>query len=317
MILVRSPLRVTFGGGGTDIPTYYRRFGGYLVSAAIDKYVYIAVVNPFTPGLYLKHSVIESSMDIDGVTSPLIRETLRHVGVNRVAITTFADIPAGTGLGSSGAFTTALLKALCVYSHKPISTEDLASQACHIEWSTGSNCGKQDQYVSAYGGVTSFTFNPDDTVKVRPLKLTADTLDDLSDNLLLFYTGGIRESSSVQVTGDNPATVGSLDYVKDLGLQSMVALEACDLTTFSALLDEQWLAKVAYNPRATSPTINSLYALGKANGALGGKLVGAGGCGFLMFYTPQPTRLRDAMSSVGLVETRFNFDFEGTRVVTA
>lgn len=311
MILVRSPLRITLGGGGTDIPAYYRKYGGYTVSATINKYVYIGVVNPFTQGLYLKHSTIENVPQVEDVKHPLLRECLKVMGVDRVAVTTFADIPAGTGLGSSGAFTCALLKALAVYTRRSMSTHDLANLACDVElYKVGDLGGKQDQYTSAYGGVCGITFDPYDTVKVESLKLSPEVVRDLEDHLLLFYTGVTRESSTVQST---TGVDDNLHMVKLLGLRSAAALTKGNMDIFATGLNDQWAAK---EDRVPSPThIVDLRERGLYSGAIGCKLLGAGGGGFLMFYTREPSRLRSTMSSLGVVETRFTLDFEGTRVV--
>ena len=310
MILVRSPLRVTLGGGGTDIPSYYRKYGGFTLSATIDKYVYIGVVNPFTPGLYLKHSIVENVDGVDDVTHPLLRECLRAMGVDRVAVTTFADIPANTGLGSSGAFTCALLKALAVYTRRSMSTHDLATLACDVElYKVGDLGGKQDQFTSAYGGVNTITFDPYDSVKVKSLQLSPETVTDLESHLLLFYTGVTRESSTIQST---TGVDENLHHVKNLGHMSAAALTQGDMDTFALGLNDQWAAK---EERVPSPThIVDLRERGLYSGAIGCKLLGAGGGGFLMFYTREPDRLRSAMSPA--VETRVTFDFEGTRVVT-
>ena len=312
MILVRSPLRITLGGGGTDIPSYYRKHGGFTVSATISKYVYIGVVNPFTPGLYLKHSIIENVDGVDDVTHPLLRECLKTMGVDRVAVTTFADIPANTGLGSSGAFTCALLKALAVYTRRSMSTHDLATLACDVElYRVGDLGGKQDQFTSAYGGVNTLAFDPYDGVIVTPLRLSPEVMRDLEDHLMLFYTGVTRTSASVQ------STVGvddNLHQVKLLGGQSANALSVGAMDMFAEGLNRQWDLKESRVP--SPPSVVELRQRGLHGGALGCKVVGAGGGGFLMFYTPDPSRLRDALASTPLVETRFNFDFEGTRVVT-
>lgn len=322
MILVRSPLRVTFGGGGTDLPSYYRRFGGYLISAAINKYVYISVVNPFTPGVYLKTNVVEEAPDAASIGHPLIRECLKELKINRVALTSFADIPASSGLGSSGSFVTAILKALHVYARRPISTDDLARLACDIEIGrAGLVGGKQDQYIAAYGGINAFTFNTDDSVKVAPLALSNVTLRALEDNLLLFFTGFTHNSSEVQAS-QNAATndmdlamLTNLEHVKILGHHAKTLLEDGNMRAFAGLMHEQWLAKRQRNPQTSSSAIDRWYDRGIEAGALGGKLVGAGGGGFLMFYTEDPPRLRSALSD--LEEVRFGFDFEGTRVMVA
>src|SRR5258708_37049755 len=200
MIIVRSPLRITLGGGGTDLPSYYSDHGGFLIGAAIDKFVYVTVIKPFTPGIYLKYSKIEHVQTIDQVQHPIIRESLRQFDFSplQIEITTLADIPAGTGLGSSGSFTTALLRALHAHAKSIVHPRELAEQACRIEIEClREPVGKQDQYIAAFGGITCFTFLPDGTVEAEPLRVAAETLHNLEDNLLLFFTGFSRSASAV------------------------------------------------------------------------------------------------------------------------
>ena len=328
MIIARSPLRITLGGGGTDLPSYYREYGGFVISAAIDKYVYVTVTRPFEPGIYLKYSKIEEVRHVDEVQHPIIREALWEVGFDtpQVEITTLADIPAGTGLGSSGSFTTALLKALYAHRKRSILPDDLASLACDIEINRlGEPVGKQDQYIAAYGGISSFRFYAapaDDTeVEVRPLEISIDNLFDLEDNLLLFFTGFSRSAASVlkdqddRTRHDDQDMILNLQYTEKLGYQSQAALESGNGSRFGALLHEQWEHKKRRSPGMSNPEIDEWYDLGRANGAIGGKIVGAGGGGFLMFYAEDRKKLRQAMSSAGLEEMRFRFDFEGTKVL--
>ena len=326
MIITRSPLRITLGGGGTDLPSYYREHGGFLIAAAIDKYVYVTVMRPFTEGVYLKYSQLEHVERISDVHHPIIREALAMLEFRtpQVEITTLADIPAGTGLGSSGSFTTALLKALYAHRRRLLHPDELAELAANIEINRlGEPIGKQDQYIAAYGGVTCFTFNPDDTVEARPLKLGMDALFDLEDNLLLFFTGYSRSAGSIlqdQKTRTEHADKQMLDNlheVKELGLRSQRALEAGQTPLFGELMHEQWEHKKRRSGGMSSPQIDEWYELGRANGAIGGKLVGAGGGGFLLFYSEDHRRLRAAMTSAGLEEVRFRFDFEGTKVLFA
>ena len=201
MIIARSPLRITLGGGGTDLPSYYRDHGGFLVAAAIDKYVYVSVMRPFTTGIYLKYSHLEHVERAQDVVHPIIREAIQMLDFKtpQVEITTLADIPAGTGLGSSGSFTTALLKALYAHRKRLLHPAELAELACHLEIDRlAEPIGKQDQYIAAYGGLTCFTFNKDDSVVAKPLAVSMDTLFDLEDNLLLFFTGFSRNAKPSQ-----------------------------------------------------------------------------------------------------------------------
>ncbi len=324
MIITRSPLRITLGGGGTDLPSYYRHHGGFLIAAAIDKYVYVTVMRPFTEGIYLKYSKLEQVEKADEVQHPIIREAIRMLGFKtpQVEITTLADIPAGTGLGSSGSFSTALLKALYAHRRRLLHPSELAELACEIEINRlGEPIGKQDQYAAAYGGVTCFTFNPDGTVDARPLKASMDALFELEDNLLLFFTGFSRSAGSIladqkQRTEESDATMlENLHYVKELGVRSLSALEDGKPALFGDLMNEHWEHKKRRSNGMSNPQIDEWYDLGRKNGGIGGKLVGAGGGGFLLFYSEDHKRLRNAMTKAGLEEVRFRFDFEGTKVL--
>ncbi len=324
MIIARSPLRITLGGGGTDLPSYYAQREGFLIAAAIDKYVYVSVMRPFRPGIYLKYSALEHVEQVADVRHPIIREVLRlqDLRAPQIEITTLADRPAGTGLGSSGSFTTALLKALYVHQRNAIHSHELAELACHIEIDRlGEPIGKQDQFIAAHGGITALTFHRDDRVTVQPLRISPRTLYDLEDNLLLFFTGFDRPAGHVLRDQERRSRSGdadmlrNLDEVKLLGLASREALEQGNLARFGELLHEQWEHKRCRSPGTSNGQIDAWYSLALESGALGGKLVGAGGGGFLMFYAADRRRLRKAMAGAGLEEVRFRFDFEGTKVV--
>jgi D-glycero-alpha-D-manno-heptose-7-phosphate kinase len=324
MIIARSPLRITLGGGGTDLPSYYRDYEGFLVSAAIDKYVYVNVMRPFTEGIYLKYSQLEHVERIAEVKHPIIREALQMLGFKtpQVEITTLADIPSGTGLGSSGSFTTALLKALYTHRKRHLHQEELAELACYIEIDRlGEPIGKQDQYVAAMGGVTCFTFHKDDKVTAQPLGISMDTMFDLEDNLLLFFTGfsrsasGILKDQKVKTQQNDTEMLSNLHYVKDLGIRSRDALIDGDTQLFGELMHEHWEHKKRRSGGMSNPKIDDWYELAMRNGAVGGKLVGAGGGGFMMFMAHDRNKLRHAMAHAGLEEVRFKFDFEGTKVV--
>jgi len=324
MIIARSPLRVTLGGGGTDLPSYYEKFGGFLIAAAIDKYVYITLHDNFTPDLIVKYSRLERVTDAGKVEHPIIREAFAMLGMNGsgLELASMADIPAGTGLGSSGSFTTALLKTLHASQKNLVHPADLAAQACDIELNRLKEpIGKQDQYIAAYGGITCFKFSPDGKVEAWPLKISNETRDNLEDNLLLFFTGYSRSASAIlkeqdQKSKQSDATmIENLHFVKDLGLQSQRALEVGDLPEFARLMDVHWQRKKQRSGGMSNPKINEWYDMAMANGALGGKLIGAGGGGFLMFYVEDKSKLRRVMRQVGLKEVRFRFDFEGTKLL--
>jgi D-glycero-alpha-D-manno-heptose-7-phosphate kinase len=324
MIITRSPLRITLGGGGTDLPSYYRQFGGFLISAAIDKYVFVTVMRPFISGIFLKYSHLEKVERVDEIQHPIIREAIRMLDFKtpQLEITTLADIPSGTGLGSSGSFTTALLKALFAHRRRLLLPDELARLACEIELDILKEpIGKQDQYIAAYGGITCFEFNTDDTVIAAPLQISMDTLFDLEDNLLLFFTGFSRSASNILKDQDKRSRemdgdmLNNMHYVKDLGLRSKDALLAGRTSDFGALMHEHWEHKRKRSTGMSNPQIDEWYELGMKNGGLGGKLVGAGGGGFLMFYAEDRNRVRHAMSKAGLEEVRFRFDFEGTKTL--
>lgn len=323
MIITRSPLRISLGGGGTDLPSYYREHTGFLLAAAIDKYVYITIHEPFTNDVIVKYSRMEVVPDASQLQHPIVRESLKLLGISsRIEITSLSDIPAGTGLGSSGSFTTALLRGLHLLKRNFVPTAELAEQACHIEIDLlGEPIGKQDQYIAAFGGLTCFTFNPDDTVAVQPLLLPPETIHNLEDNLALFFTGYTRNASQILKDQDSRSRekdgemIRNLHFVKQLGCRSKAALEAGDLRGFAELMHAHWEHKKARSQGMSNARIDDLYDFARANGALGGKVIGAGGGGFLMFYTEEKSRLRAAMARAGLREVRFRFDFGGTHVV--
>jgi D-glycero-alpha-D-manno-heptose-7-phosphate kinase len=324
MIITRSPLRISLGGGGTDLPSYYREHSGFVIAAAIDKYVYITLHHTFVQELILKYSRMERVKSVNEVQHPLIREALRltEIETPSLEITSMADIPAGTGLGSSASFTTGLLKALHALKKNLVHPQELAEQACHIEIDILKEpVGKQDQYIAAYGGITCFRFLPNDQVEAWPLKIEADTLYSLEDNLLLFFTGYSRPASEILREQDvrsrqnDKEMMANLHVVKELGEKSKEALEAGDLAGFGELMNAHWEHKRQRSVNMSNERIDQCYQLARGNGALGGKLIGAGGGGFLMFYAEDKVRLRRAMRGAGLQEVRFRFDFEGTKVI--
>jgi D-glycero-alpha-D-manno-heptose-7-phosphate kinase len=326
VIITRSPLRISLGGGGTDLPSYYREHSGFVISAAINKYIYITLHETFKQEIILKYSKLETVRTPGEIQHPIIREALKMVGVEampHLEITSLSDIPSGTGLGSSGSFTTALLRALYMLKKSSISRQELAERACRIEIDVlGEPVGKQDQYIASFGGITCFRFLPDGAVEVEPLALSTDTLHTLEDNLALFFTGFTRSASAIlgdqdqRTRGHDANMIANLHFVKQLGAESRSALEQGDLGRFAELMHVHWEHKKRRSQGISNSLIDQYYELARRNGALGGKLIGAGGGGFLMFYTEDKTRLRRVLSGAGLREVRTQFDFQGTTVIS-
>lgn len=324
MIITRSPMRITLGGGGTDLPSYYRQHTGFLISAAIDKYVYITIHRTFKEDILLKYSKLERISDVDSIEHPIFRECFKMLAMDGkfTEISSLADIPSGTGLGSSGSFTTALLKALYTFNRQLVSARFLAEKACEVELDRLKEpIGKQDQYIAAFGGITVFEFLPDDQVVIAPLNISKETLYNLEDNLILLFTGYARSASAIlkeqddKSKSDDAEITQNLHFVKALGKQSKDALEAGNLRKFGELMNVHWEHKKKRSANMSNGRIDEWYSLAMKNGAIGGKLIGAGGGGFLLFYTEDKMKLRHALLHTGLEEVRFKFDFEGTKVM--
>jgi D-glycero-alpha-D-manno-heptose-7-phosphate kinase len=323
VLITRTPLRISLGGGGTDLPSYYTHHGGFVLAAAITKYVYIGINRTFTDDYFLKYSGLERVQRPDEIQHPIIRSALSlHPVGPSLEIVSLADIPAGTGLGSSGTFTVGLLRALHAFKREHITPGDLAEEAAHVEIDLlGEPAGKQDQYIAAFGGITSFEFSQNGEVRVAPLSLSTATLHDLEEHLLMFFTGYSRQAGSLLAdqrqrsqSGDK-AMLEALDYVKELGREIGVKLRRGDVPGFGRLMHEHWLRKRERSEGMSNEHVDRWYDLALENGALGGKLVGAGGGGFLLFYAAEPRALRGAMKKEGLPEVRFAFDFDGSTVV--
>jgi D-glycero-alpha-D-manno-heptose-7-phosphate kinase len=324
MILTRSPLRISLGGGGTDLPSYSNEFGGYLIAAAINKYVFVTVSRPFEQEILLKYSAIERVHQVRDVRHPIIREVLQTLNLRtpQIEISSIADLPSGTGLGSSGSFTTALIKALYTHYRLNIHPKELAELACEIEINKlGEPIGKQDQYISTYGGITEFTFKEDGSVVAESLPLSVQTVHDLEDNLVLYFTGISRSASGILMDQNSKSLqndqlmLENLHFTKELGRKSKEALITGQTLTFGALLNEHWEYKRSRSLGISNTFIDQAYDCALKSGAIGGKLVGAGGGGFLMFYANNKEKLHIAMTKLGLEEVRFKFDFEGTKVI--
>jgi D-glycero-alpha-D-manno-heptose-7-phosphate kinase len=319
VIFSRAPLRISLGGGGTDLPSYYREHGGFLVSGAIDKYVYMLTHTVFQRRYRMKYSELEEVDEVSQIRHPILREALaRHWRGNPLEIASVADVPAGTGMGSSGAYTVCLLKGLAQARQTSITAGALAEAACEIEIDVlGEPVGKQDQYVAAHGGICAYTFNPDDSVEVEPLELEPGVLRRLRDQLLLFYTGEARSASHVLADQDERSRAAdqqmldNLHATKDLGRRSCDLLRKGDLDAYAELMHEHWENKRRRSPGMTDEHIDRLYTLARRSGCLGGKLVGAGGGGFLLVYAKQPEDTRQAMAAAGAFELAFEFEFGG------
>ena len=325
MIITRTPMRISIGGGGTDLPSYYRKFGGFVISAAINKYVYISINRGFFDGYFLKYSDLEHAASYDEIRHPLIREALRLQQIERgIEIVSIADVPAGTGLGSSGSFLVGLLHALHAHKRHAVDAETLACEAIDIEMNRlGEPVGKQDQYIAAYGGLTCQEYRSDDSVVVTPLRLSEAQVHELRDSLMLFFIGYTRQASALlqdqhdkSLQGDSEMLEG-LHFVKELGYEIKASLEAGDIPRFGELMHRHWLSKRTRSSGISNNRIDELYDLARnRGGATGGKLVGAGGSGFLLFHTHDRRRLRSEMTESGVHEMDFGFDFDGSMVVT-
>ncbi len=325
MIITRTPFRLTLGGGGTDLPSFYERHGGLVLAVGIDKYMFVNVNTPLVDDKirvrYLKSELVNH---VDEVEHTLAREAMRRFGLTKgVEIVSVADIPAGTGLGSSSCYLVGLLNALRALMQKPVPAQELAEEACHIELEILMKpIGKQDQYMAAFGGLISLCIDPGGTVTVERLPLGAELVEELENNLLLFYTHETRDATAILSRQDQSArkrdgnVVGYLQEIKDIGIEIRDEVVKGNLRRFGELLDAHWQTKKRLSEGISNPQIDSWYELARRNGAIGGKISGAGGGGFLMLYCENDKRrLRDAMRKAGLRELNFRFEFEGSKVV--
>jgi D-glycero-alpha-D-manno-heptose-7-phosphate kinase len=316
-------LRISIGGGGTDLPSYYTKHGGFVISAAINKYVYITITNSFLPGYFLKYSETEHTQDVASIRHRLIREVLSTYDVSGpLEIVSVADVPAGTGLGSSGSFLVGLIHAVLAHKRMLTDAELLARAAVQIEMvNLQEPVGKQDQYIAAYGGLLCQEYNQDGSVNVYPLQMTDNAVYELRDSLMLFFVGSTRSASAIlhdqkkrSELGDK-SMIDGLHFTKQLGYEIRRILEAGDIGRFGGLMHEHWLQKRGRSAGMTNNHIDNLYELARIKGgATGGKLVGAGGSGFLLFHATDRTRLRKVMHEAGLMEMDFTFDFDGSVV---
>lgn len=324
MIITRTPLRISIGGGGTDLPSYYREHGGFVISAAIDKYIYISISKTFFPGYFVRYSDYEHAASIAEIKHNLVREALVfHDIPGNVEIVSVADVPAGTGLGSSGTFLVGLVHALHAFKRQPVAAETLACEAVEIEMERlREPVGKQDQYIAAYGGLLCQEYRPDDSVGLAPLRMEDDALLELRDSLMMFFVGKTRAASDLlqdqkkrSEQGD-PEMIQRLHEVKQLGLEIKSVLESGDIPRFGDLMHQHWLSKRCRSKGMSNSGVDELYELARGRGGVkGGKLVGAGGSGFLLLHTDDRRRTRLAMMEAGLHEMDFGFDFDGSMVM--
>jgi D-glycero-alpha-D-manno-heptose-7-phosphate kinase len=323
MLITRTPLRISLGGGGTDLPSFYRARAGFCISAAINKYMFISLNRTFTDDYLLKYSALERRPSVDEIEHSIVREVFRrHEMPKGLELVSTADIPSGTGLGSSGSFTVGLLRTVYAFKRMHITAGALAEEAAHIEIELlGAPVGKQDQYIAAYGGLTCFDFHTDDRVTVSPLDVSQQTLHDLEERLLLFFTGYSRSAGAVLADQDRRSQAGdeemleNLEQTKALGRRIRAALEEGRPRDFGVMMHEHWERKRARSAGMSNDDIDRWYDAGIRGGAAGGKLVGAGTGGFLMFYADDPAGVRAAMAEEGLTETRFQFDLDGSTVL--
>ena len=323
MLITRTPLRISIGGGGTDLPSYYERRGGFVISAAISKYMYIGLNETFADDYLIKYSELERRRSVAEIEHRIVRAVLeRHELEPGIELVSMADIPSGAGLGSSGTFTVGLLRAVYAMRREHVTAGALAEEAALIEIEVlGEPVGKQDQYIAAFGGLTCFEFSQDGRVGVSPLAIDQATLHDLEEHLLLFFTGFARSAGEALADQDTRSSAGdetmldNLDQTKRLGLEIKERLESGDAHAFGELMNEHWQRKRKRSHGISNEAIDGWYETGIEAGAVGGKLVGAGRGGYLLFYATEPRQVRAAMTEAGLEETRFSFDLDGSVVL--
>jgi len=324
MIISRAPVRISMGGGGTDLPSYYKKFGGFLMAAAINKYVYLMVNKRFYESIRLSYSKTEIIDTTDQIEHPIFKAALKHTAIgNHIELVSVSDVPAHCGLGTSSTFTVALLNGLYAYKKEYINLDNLAEDACRLEIDLLKQpIGKQDQYAAAFGGFRAYHFNKDGTVNVEPVNIKEDRLVELQSNIFLFHMKKERSASSIlQVQDkknkeDDKGTLERMHKIKEMGLATKKVFEDGDLDTFGQILHEHWMTKKGLSPLISDPSIDEAYDTARKNGALGGKIVGAGGGGFLLVYCPKDkSKLISAMEKLGLHPMWFSFESEGASII--
>jgi D-glycero-alpha-D-manno-heptose-7-phosphate kinase len=325
MIITRTPFRFTLGGGGTDLPAYYSKYGGFIFAAGINKYMFINLNRPIVDDLvrvkYTKTEIVEHR---DKLQHDIARAAMKITGIeNAIEIISMADVPAGTGLGSSSCYAVGLLNALHTLNRDYPALKDLAEEACKLEIEILKKpIGKQDQYMAAFGGLTILNISKEGLVEVKPANVSQDTIDDLNKNLLMFYTDTQRDANLILAEQSKGADSGKKDiienmhYIKETGYKILEAIESGNINDVGLLFDKHWEFKKKISARMSNPRFDEIYTIAKRNGALGGKITGAGGGGFFVFYVEQNhSKFRQTMKTLGLREMRYRFDFEGTKVL--
>ena len=327
MILSRAPTRITLGGGGTDLKSYYSKCGGFLIAGAVNKYCNILVNRRFSNDIRLSYSQMEIAEKVSDIKHRIFRAALEFIGIEKgVELHSTADVPASCGLGTSSTFTVALLNALHAYKKDFVTQKQLAEEACHIEIDILEEpIGKQDQYISAYGGLTCLTFEKNGDVLIEPLRISRESLDRLESNTILFYTGKQRSASVIladqdqKCQQDDAEMIQNLNQIKQIGLDTRKYLENGQVDMLGELLDRHWEIKKKRSQKMTEPFLDECYELARKNGAIGGKLVGAGGGGFFMFYCNNydhdKPKLIETMQKIGLSWEQFHFDFDGAKIL--
>jgi len=325
MIITRTPFRITLGGGGTDLPAYYTKHRGFIFAAGINKYMFININRPIVDDLVrVKYSKSETVTHRDKLQHDIAREAMRMMGIEKaLEIASMADVPAGTGLGSSSCYAVGLLNALHTMKREYIPLRKIADEACKLEINIlGKPIGKQDQYMAAFGGLTVLDIEKNGNVHVRSSKVDDSTIDDLNKNLFMFYTGTSRTADKIlreQSKGakdEKKNVVESMHYIKEIGYKILEAVESGNLTDVGLLFDKHWQYKKRISSKMSNPWFDEIYEFARQNGALGGKISGAGGGGFFLFYVEKNhTKFREAIKKMGMMEMRYRFNFEGTRVL--
>lgn len=326
MIITRTPLRICLGGGGTDVKEYYEKFGGYVVSAALNQYIYVVIHNSFDKSIRICYSKREIVNTADEVHHPVVRAAFKLFGIKDtgIEIISFADVPSDTGLGSSSSFTVGLVSALAAYKGIRMTKYEIAEKACHIERDILKEAGgKQDQYIAAFGGLSVLNIKEDGTIIVSPVQISHETVEALEKNIMLFYTGIRRNSFKVQkalVSGvkKETRTVDSLHEIKRLGHETENILRTGEIDRYADFLRKHWEAKQKLSDMVTNGRINQLYRKAEEAGAMGGKIIGAGGGGYLLLYSNSPKaqeKIRKIMADEQIDELKYSFDFTGTTVV--